>query len=66
MSTAARSGVRRDDGAGPLRRVRSALGDVTTSSPARFAIIVFSGLILVTTLLLTLPIARAGGRARMS
>jgi len=36
---------------------------LTTSSPARFAILVFTGLILITTLLLTLPIARAGERS---
>ncbi len=62
MSTATRSGARRDDGVGPLRRARNAVANVTTTSPARFAIVVFTGLILITTLLLTLPIARAGER----
>lgn len=62
MSTATRLRARREQGVSPLRALRGAIGDITTSSPARFAIIVFTGLILITTLLLTLPIARAGER----
>lgn len=60
MSTATRPGVRRDGGSSPLRAARAALADVTTSSPARFAIVVFTGLILITTALLALPISRRG------
>ncbi len=60
MSTATRPGVRRDGGANPLQAARAALADVTTSSPARFAIVVFTGLILITTALLSLPISRRG------
>ncbi|MRG59642.1 TrkH family potassium uptake protein [Agromyces sp. CFH 90414] len=41
-------------------RLRGAAGGVVRSSPSRFAILVFASLILVTTLLLTLPISRAG------
>lgn len=63
MSTATRPGLRRDQRVGPLRHARQAIVGLTTSSPARFAILVFTGLILVTTLLLTLPIARAGERS---
>lgn len=63
MSTATRPGPRRDQGPNAIRRARSALVALTTSSPARFAILVFTGLILITTLLLTLPIARAGERS---
>lgn len=50
----------RDGGSNPFLRAWAALGNTATVSPARFAILVFSGLILITTLLLTLPIARAG------
>jgi trk system potassium uptake protein TrkH len=53
-------GNRRDE---PQRRFAltwAAVGNLATASPARFAILVFSGLILITTLLLTLPVARAG------
>lgn len=60
MSTATRSGARRDDGVGPLRRLRSALANITTSSPARFAIVAFTALILITTALLSIPLARRG------
>lgn len=41
-------------------RLRDALDGLVRSSPARFAILVFAGLILITTALLSLPIARAG------
>lgn len=60
MSTATRPGSRRDRRAAPLQVVRGALIEFTTSSPARFAIVVFSGLILITTALLALPISRRG------
>ncbi len=53
-------GNRADDGKNPLARAWSALSDAATVSPARFAILIFTGLILITTLLLTLPIAKAG------
>src|SRR5699024_9595702 len=50
-------------GAG-LRRVTQAVWHwfrvVTTHSPSRFAIVVFASLVLVTTALLSLPIATAG------
>ncbi|WP_168914850.1 TrkH family potassium uptake protein [Microcella flavibacter] len=63
MSTATRPGLRRDQRVGPLRQTRQAIVGLTTSSPARFAILVFTALILITTVLLTLPIARAGERS---
>lgn len=44
----------------PLARAWARLGESATASPARFAILIFTGLILITTLLLTLPIAKAG------
>jgi Trk-type K+ transport system membrane component len=53
-------GNRRDEPQRPLARAWTAVSSVATASPARFAILVFSGLILITTLLLTLPLARAG------
>ncbi|MFD4422315.1 TrkH family potassium uptake protein [Agromyces sp. NPDC058484] len=43
-----------------LGRVRDAIDSLVRSSPSRFAILVFASLILITTLLLSLPIARAG------
>jgi trk system potassium uptake protein len=52
-----RLGIARRSGLGG---VRDAIDALVRSSPARFAIIVFGGLILVFTLLLSLPIARAG------
>jgi len=53
-------GNRRDEQTNPFARAWAAVSGAATTSPARFAILVFSGLILITTLLLTLPIARAG------
>lgn len=53
-------GNRRDERTNPLVRAWAALGEAATASPARFAILIFTALILITTLLLTLPIARAG------
>jgi trk system potassium uptake protein TrkH len=44
-------------------RVRDAIDHLVKSSPSRFAILVFAALILVTTLLLSLPFARAGERS---
>ncbi len=50
--------VRRD----PLRtRIIGAVGDFAASTPARFAILIFAGLIAVFTLLFSLPIATASG-----
>lgn len=53
-------GNRRDERTNPIARAWSGLSESFTASPARFAILIFTGLILITTLLLTLPIARAG------
>jgi Trk-type K+ transport system membrane component len=53
-------GNQRDESRNPLARAWQALSEASTASPARFAILVFTGLILITTLLLTLPIAKAG------
>ena len=41
-------------------RVRDAIDALVRSSPSRFAILIFAGLVLITTLLLSLPLARAG------
>ncbi|MBA4248333.1 MAG: potassium transporter Trk [Microbacterium sp.] len=61
MSTTNRiRGNRRDNYLSPLGRAWAALSDGFAASPARFAILIFTGLILITTLLLTLPIAKAG------
>lgn len=46
-----------------LGGIRDALDGLVRTSPARFAILIFAGLVLVTTLLLALPIARAGERS---
>lgn len=46
-----------------LGKARDALDALVKSSPSRFAILIFAALILVTTLLLSLPIARAGERS---
>ncbi|GAA4066780.1 TrkH family potassium uptake protein [Agromyces indicus] len=43
-----------------LAGVREAVDSLVRTSPARFAILIFAGLIGITTLLLSLPIARAG------
>src|SRR5690554_6563741 len=40
-----------------LRRFRDVVDDFATVSPARFAILIFTSLILILTLILTLPIA---------
>jgi len=61
MATSTRiRGNHRDEPKNPLGRAWQALSDASTASPARFAILVFTGLILITTLLLTLPISKAG------
>ncbi|MFM2354116.1 MAG: hypothetical protein RLZZ608_1522, partial [Actinomycetota bacterium] len=61
MSTTNRiRGNRRDSQANPFARAWGAFTDSFTASPARFAIVIFTALILITTLLLTLPIAKAG------
>jgi Trk-type K+ transport system membrane component len=44
------------------RRTYDAARDLTTSSPARFAVLVFASLILLFTALLSLPAASANGR----
>ena len=54
-------GNRRGERVNPVKRAWAALSDAATASPARFAILIFTGLILITTLLLTLPIAKSGG-----
>lgn len=43
-----------------LAGIREAVDSLVRTSPARFAILIFAGLIGITTLLLSLPIARAG------
>lgn len=43
-----------------LGRIRDAIDVLVKSSPSRFAILIFTTLILITTLLLSLPLARAG------
>ncbi|WP_200921651.1 TrkH family potassium uptake protein [Agromyces sp. Leaf222] len=43
-----------------LGRLRDAVDAFVKSSPSRFAIVIFAGLILIFTLLFSLPIARAG------
>lgn len=61
MATSTRiRGNARDERGNPFLRAWTALSESATASPARFAILVFTILILITTLLLTLPIARAG------
>jgi trk system potassium uptake protein TrkH len=45
----------------PAKRFRDAVDDFATLSPARFAIGIFTGLVFVLTLLLSLPIAHARG-----
>lgn len=52
-------GVRAPDSA--LGRIRETATDVLVSSPARFAIVIFTGLILIFTALLALPISSASG-----
>ena len=61
MSTTNRiRGNHRDNYLSPVARAWAALSDAFAASPARFAILIFTILILITTLLLTLPIAKAG------
>lgn len=50
----------RADGRSWFGRARDAIDRLVKHSPSRFAILIFTTLILVTTLLLSLPIARAG------
>lgn len=58
---------RRSPGGRPRRSwlggVRDALDALVRTSPARFAILIFASLVFITTLLLSLPIARAGERS---
>ncbi len=56
-ATAVRPGLARRS---PLGRLRDAVDGLVKHSPSRFAILVFAALILVFTLLFSLPIARAG------
>jgi trk system potassium uptake protein len=61
MSTTSRiHRTRRAASVNPLRRGWDAIARGFTDSPARFAILIFTLLIAITTLLLTLPIAKAG------
>ncbi|WP_424922869.1 TrkH family potassium uptake protein [Agromyces protaetiae] len=46
-----------------LGRIRDAIDHLARHSPSRFAILIFAGLVLVFTLLFSLPIARAGDTA---
>jgi len=46
-----------------LGRIRDRVDDFAGASPARFAILIFSGLVLLFTLLFSLPVASASGRA---
>ncbi len=48
---------------GPFSQLRDVLDLFLSSSPARFAIVIFTGLILVLTAVLALPIASADGTA---
>ncbi len=48
-----------DPGRSPWRRLSDAIDDIGRKSPARFAILIFTGLIVVFTLLFSLPIASA-------
>ena len=55
--------ARRSGPAGPRSwpgRARDVIDGIAKRSPARFAILIFAGLILIFTLLFSLPIARAG------
>ncbi|QTX03608.1 TrkH family potassium uptake protein [Agromyces archimandritae] len=54
--------ARRQDRRSVPARIRDELDAFAKSSPSRFAIVVFAGLILVFTLLFSLPIASATGR----
>jgi trk system potassium uptake protein len=60
MHSRAMGRLGRSDRRSWLGRLRDTVDMLVRSSPARFAILVFASLILVTTLLLSLPIARAG------
>jgi Trk-type K+ transport system membrane component len=48
-----------DPGRSPWRRLSDAIDDIGRKSPARFAILIFTGLIVVFTLLVSLPISSA-------
>lgn len=48
-----------DPGRSPWRTLSDAIDDIGRKSPARFAILIFTGLIVVFTLLFSLPIASA-------
>jgi trk system potassium uptake protein TrkH len=48
-----------DPGRSPWRRLSDAIDDIGRKSPARFAILIFTGLIVVFTLLFSLPISSA-------
>jgi Trk-type K+ transport system membrane component len=61
-SDTARSASRRRIAAA-LDRFRDRVRDFTTSSPARFAVLIFTSLILLFTALLSLPAAASSGRA---
>ena len=59
MTRAPVAGRRRptDPGRSPWRRLSDAIDDIGRKSPARFAILIFTGLIVVFTLLFSLPVA---------
>jgi Trk-type K+ transport system membrane component len=44
------------------RRIREAIADFSVATPARFAVLVFAGLVAVFTVLFSLPIATSSGR----
>ncbi len=48
--------------ASALERARALVGDFMTRTPARFALVVFGGLVVIFTLLFALPVSAADGR----
>jgi trk system potassium uptake protein TrkH len=58
-----RRGPVRSSGRGPVRRITDYVDDIGRHSPARFAILIFTGLILLFTVIFSLPVAAADGRA---
>lgn len=47
----------------PLARLRAAVSNASTSSPSRFAVMVFTGIILLWSFVLWLPVSAADGQA---
>ena len=60
MHSRAMGRLGRSDRRSWLGRLRDAVDSLVRRSPSRFAILIFAGLILIFTLLFSLPIARAG------